>query len=125
MRDDSALSVFNIVYSIFAIPCNFAIGFIIGVAAPVAAIGAMVAGVRLLTGKVPFLTSVEDKEGERHLSLALVSQEEVGSLFEAQKEQIGGDIGRMKAEIQAIIEEARAEAQEAAQAANEESLEEA
>jgi len=114
MRDDSALSAFGIVYSIFAIPCNLFIGFIIGVAAPVAAIGAMVAGVRLLTGKVPFLTSIEDKEGERRLSLALISQEEAGSLFQEQKEQIGGDVARMKAEIQAIIEEARAEAQEAA-----------
>ena len=63
-RNDRGFPVCRILHDIFAIPHNLLIGFAVGVVAPVAAIAAMVAGVRLLTGKVPFLTPEEDDEGE-------------------------------------------------------------
>lgn len=106
-RNDGDFPVFSILCNIFAIPYNFLIGFVVGVVAPVAAIAAMVAGVRLLTGKVPFLTPEEDDEGEERLSISLVPEDQVGELFEEQKEKIGGDLKKMQAEIKAIIEEAK------------------
>ena len=42
------------------------------------------------------------------MSISLVPEDEVGELFEEQKEKIGGDLQKMQAEIKAIIEEAKA-----------------
>ena len=95
------------IVQLLAIPYGFLTGFVTGLILPVAAIGAVVAGVRLVTGMVPFLGEVSvDEEGGRALSLRLVPPDQVGDLYAGHKEQIGGDLGKMKAEIQAIIEEA-------------------
>jgi hypothetical protein len=96
---------------VFAIPWSFLSGFFTGLAAPLVAIAGVVAGVRFLTGKVPFLGHAwDDEESGRHLSFKLVAPDQVQELFDEQKEQIGGDIVKMKDEIQAIIEEAKAKA---------------
>jgi hypothetical protein len=93
---------------LLAIPFGFLAGFVTGLVVPVAAIGALVAGIRLVTGMVPFLGEVSvDEEGRRALSLRLVPPEEVGDLYAGHKEQIGGDLVKMKDEIQAIIEKAQ------------------
>jgi len=90
-----------------AIPFNFLAGFVTGLVLPVAAFGAVVAGIRLATGMVPFLSEVSvDEKGGRALSLRLVPSDQVGDLYAGHKEQIGGDLVKMKDEIQAIIEEA-------------------
>ena len=95
------------VVQILGIPYGFLAGFVTGLVLPVAAIGAVVAGIRLVTGMVPFLGEVSvDEEGRRALSLRLVPPDQVGDLYAGHKEQIGGDLVKMKAEIQAIIEEA-------------------
>ncbi len=95
------------IVQLLAIPYGFLAGFVTGLVLPVAAIGAVVAGIRLVTGMVPFLGEVSvDEEGGRTLSLRLVPLDQVGDLYAGHKEQIGGDLGKMKAEIQAIIEEA-------------------
>lgn len=109
-RNDGGFPVFSVLYNMFAIPYNFLIGFFVGVVAPAVAIAAMIVGVRLLTGKVPFLTPEEDDEGEERLSISLVPENQVGELFKEQKEKIGGDLRKMQAEIKAIIEEPTAEA---------------
>jgi hypothetical protein len=94
---------------LLAIPFGFLAGFATGLVLPLAAIGAVVAGIRLVTGMVPFLGEVSvDEAGARALSLRLVPPEQVGDLYAGHKEQIGGDLGKMKAEIEAIIEEAQA-----------------
>jgi hypothetical protein len=94
---------------LLAIPFGFLAGFATGLVLPLAAIGAVVAAIRLVTGMVPFLGEVSvDEEGGRALSLRLVPPEEVGGLYAGHKEQIGGDLVKMKDEIQAIIEEAEA-----------------
>ena len=94
---------------LLAIPYSFLAGFVTGLVLPLAAIGAVVAGIRLVTGMVPFLGEVSvDEEGGRALSLRLVPPEQVGDLYAGHKEQIGGDLVKMKDEIQAIIEEAQA-----------------
>jgi len=114
-HEDSSLSVLCTISDVIAIPINFLTGFILGLIVPVAAIAAMVAGIRFFTGQVPFLGDIsEDEEGRRNLSIGLVSPDQAKVLFGEQKEQIGGEISQMKAEIQAIIEEARAEAEVAA-----------
>jgi hypothetical protein len=114
-RSTKSLSVWGAILQIAAIPCNFLSGFVTGLAAPLAAIAAMVAGIRLLTGKVPFLGHVwENEAGERHLSFKLVTPDQVGDLFAEHKEQMGSDIAKIQTEIKAIIEEARAEADKAA-----------
>lgn len=114
-RSDGSVPMLGVVFDILAVPSSLLSGFITGLLVPVAAIAAMVAGIRLLTGKVPFLGQVwEDEEGGRHLSFRLVPPEQVGELFAEQKEEIGGEIAKMQAELKVIIEEARAEAQTAA-----------
>jgi hypothetical protein len=99
----------GVIVQLLAIPFGFLAGFATGLVLPLAAIGAVVAGIRLVTGMVPFLGEVSvDEAGGRALSLRLVPPEQVGSLYAGHKEQIGGDLVKMKDEIQAIIEEAEA-----------------
>ena len=106
-REDKGGPLSGVIVQLLAIPCRFLAGFVTGLVLPVAAIGAVVAGIRLVTGMVPFLGEVSvDEEGRRALSLRLVPPDQVGDLYAGHKEQIGGDLGKMKAEIQAIIEEA-------------------
>ena len=98
----------GIVGQFMAVPLGFLSGFATGLVLPVVAIGAVVAGIRFVTGMVPFLGEVSvDEGGERVLSLRLVPQDEVRNLYEGHKEQIGSDLVKMKDEIQAIMEEAQ------------------
>jgi len=117
---DRSFPLWSILYNLFAIPCNLLTGFVVGVAAPVAAIAAMVVGIRLITGKVPFPTPVQGEGEERRLSLELVPPEQASELFAEQKERIGADFGKLQAEIKAIVEEAKAEAQAEGEEAPEE-----
>jgi hypothetical protein len=110
--DERAFPVFGMVYNIFAIPYNFFIGFIVGLAAPVAAIAAIVFGVRYLTGKMPFLSLRQEDEDERRLSIELVAPEAARELYAAEKEKIMGDLGSLGEEIQSMIDEAKAAAEE-------------
>jgi hypothetical protein len=111
-NSEKSLSMFGVFWNMLAIPCNWVMGFIVGLVAPVAAIAAMIAGIRLFTGKVPFLGQVWDtEEGGRQLAFKLVPPEQVGEMFAQQKDEIGGDIAKMQAEIKAIIEETKEQAQ--------------
>ena len=104
----------SVIYNVFAVPFNFFMGFVVGLLAPVAAIAAVVAGVRLLTGKVPFLSLGQDEGAEeRHLALELVDPDRVGDLFAVERKKVEGELGGLQAEIRSIIEESRAKAQEA------------
>jgi hypothetical protein len=115
-RNEGSRSLVGSVLQLFALPCNFFAGFLTGLITPVAAIAAMVAGVRLITGKVPFLGHVfEDDEGDRRLSIKLVPAEQVKDLFAEQKDQLGGDIAKLRAEIEAIVEEFKTEPQASAE----------
>jgi hypothetical protein len=115
--NEGGFPVLSLAYNIVAIPYNFFIGFLVGVAAPVAAIAAIVGGVRLLTGRVPFLSLKRDAEaGQRRLELELVAVDEVEGLFQTQKEQISGELGSLQAEIRSIIEEAQAQGAPAVEA---------
>jgi len=113
----------NLVVDILSVPYNLMSGFIVGAMVPVAAIAAIVAGIRLLTGKMPFLS--QEGEEERYLTLTLVPPEEAQERFAEQKKQIGGEITRLRAEIQTILQEAKAEAEEIVLEGTEEVLEEA
>jgi hypothetical protein len=107
-RNEQSSPLSGVFMQLLAIPFNFLAGFVTALVLPVAAIGAVVAGIRLVTGMVPFLGEVsEDEAGGRALSLRLVPPEQVGDLYAGHKEQIGGDLVKMKDEIQAIIEEAQ------------------
>ena len=121
--DERAFPLFGMVYNIFAIPYNFFIGFIVGVAAPVAAIAAMVFGVRYLTGKMPFLSLRQEDEDERRLSIELVAPEVAGDLYTAEKDKIMDDLGGLGDEIQSMIDEAKAAAEEGAVEAEDEAAE--
>ena len=107
--NDASFPVLGTVLGILGTMCNFVSGFVLGLAAPLAAIVAIVAGIRFLTGQVPFLGDFsEDPEGGRRLSLQLMTTGQAKEAFDEHKELIGGDVARMKEEIQAIIQEARA-----------------
>ena len=124
-RKTGAFPALGMVSWVLAVPYNFLFGYVTGVVAPLAAIAAMVAGIRLFTGKVPFLTPVqeEDEGGDRQLSIGLVSPDEAAELFAEQKEQIGREFSGMKAEIQAVMEEGKTEAQTAEEEEDSESSE--
>jgi hypothetical protein len=107
-RKDKGGPLVGVFGQLLAIPFGFLAGFATGLVLPLTAIGAVVAGIRLVTGMVPFLGEVSvDEEGGRALSLRLVPPDQVGDLYAGHKEQIGGDLVKMKDEIQAIIEEAQ------------------
>jgi hypothetical protein len=109
-RKDNGGPLSGVFLQLLAIPFNFLTGFVTGLVLPLAAIGAVVAAIRLVTGMVPFLGEVSvDEAGGRALSLRLVPPDQVGDLYAGHKEQIGGDLAKMKDEIQAIIEEAQSE----------------
>jgi hypothetical protein len=109
-KKDGAFPVFGLIYSIVAIPYNFFIGFVVGVAAPVAVIAAMVLGVRFLTGKMPFLKLSDEEDDERRLLLELVEQDEAQALFDVEKEKVMSDLGTFRDEMKALIEESKAAA---------------
>jgi len=113
-RKGGGFPVFGLVYNIVAIPYNFFLGFVVGVAAPVAAIAAMVFGVRFLTGKMPFLKLSDDED--RRLSLELVERERAQELFEVEKEKIMSELGGFAAEMKALMEQAKATVEEAEEA---------
>jgi hypothetical protein len=122
--DERSFQVFSNLYNMLAIPYNFFIGFVVGVAAPVAAIAAMVLGVRFLTGKMPFLSLRQEEEDERQLSIELVPPEAAGDMFAAEKEKVLEDLGSFRDEIRSMIEEAKAAAgKEAAEESAEEEAE--
>lgn len=112
----------SLLVDVLSIPYNLMSGFIVGAMVPVAAIAAIVAGIRLLTGKMPFLSPQEGEE-ERYLTLTLVAPEEAQERYAEQKEQIGGELGRLRTEIQNILQEARAETEEIVLEETEEVLE--
>jgi hypothetical protein len=114
--DQVVIMIREQVAAVFAIPCNLFAGFFVGLVAPVAAIAGMVALIRLVTGKVPFLGHIyEGEDGERQLSFKLVAPDEAEGLFTEYKERFGDELGGMKTEIQAIIEEAKGQARPAAE----------
>jgi hypothetical protein len=112
--DESRMGVLGTMANILAIPYNVIAGLILGFVAPIAAIAAVVAGVRLLTGKMPFLSMQKTPGQDRSLALTLIPPEQVKERFEEQKEEISGELAGLQKEIRAIIEEAKAEAKRSA-----------
>jgi hypothetical protein len=112
---DQAADLLSLLYNVIAIPYNLLAGFVVGAVVPVAAIAGIVGGIRLLTGRMPYLAAT-DVEGERQVRINLMTPEGARDAFAHDREEIGGQIERMRSEIQAIIEEARAEATQAARA---------
>jgi hypothetical protein len=107
--NDKSFPVASMIFNLFAIPYNFFIGFLVGVAAPVAAITAMVFGVRFLTGKLPFLSLKREEEVEaRRLTVELVPTEQAKERFEVEKQQVLDELGSLRDELKALMEEAKA-----------------
>jgi hypothetical protein len=95
-------------FGLSAIPANLVAGMIAGLFLPLAAIAAMVAGVRLLTGRFPFLSHVVPAEGgERQLTLELVPPEQVRGLWAEHKRTFGEPLQELQLEIQAMAEQAK------------------
>ena len=122
-QKQTTVSGLNLVVDILSIPYNLRSGFVVGAMVPVAAIAAIVAGIRLLTGKMPFLSPQEGEE-ERYLTLTLVPPEEAQARFAEQREQIGGELAQLRTEIQNMLQQARAEAEEIVLEETEQVLEE-
>ena len=108
--DDKSLSVLRNLYDILAIPYNVVAGFVVGVAAPIAAIVAMVLGVRFLTGKMPLLSlGREERQGERRLAVELVAADQAADRFAAEKQKVLDDLGSLRDELKVLMEEAKAQ----------------
>jgi hypothetical protein len=98
------------VFDLLGLPASFIAGLVAGVAMPLAGIAAMVAAVRLITGKVPFLSRVaQDEKGERQLVLGLVSPEQARALWAEHKQSFGAPLDKLRLEIQAMSEQAEPE----------------
>lgn len=67
---------------LMSVPRSFAFGWLAGMLLPVAAIGGIVAGIYLLTKKVPFIADIEEDDGERRLIVKLVDPEEARGLLQ-------------------------------------------
>jgi len=107
--NDNSAPVLSLVFNLFAIPFNFFFGFIVGVVAPVAAIAAMVFGVRFLTDKMPFLSLKREEAAEaRRLTVELVPTEQAKERFEVEKEQVLDELGSLRDELKSLMEEAKA-----------------
>lgn len=99
--------------AVVGLPYSFMAGLLVGIAAPVAAVAGMVLMVRLLTGKVPFLSDASPAEGDdRRVSLRLMPPDEARTAFERERSRISGDLNRLSTEIQGLAEHARAKAGE-------------
>lgn len=95
-------------YSVLSVPFSFLIGLLVGLIAPVAAIAAMVVGVRFLTGRLPFLNLEQfEEDGERRMSLELVPAEEAKGLFAAEKQVILDEVASLQEELKAAMQEAQ------------------
>jgi hypothetical protein len=100
----------GILSDLMGIPCNLVAGLVVGLFLPLAALAAIVAGIRLFTGKVPFLARVEqDESGERELSLRLVPPEQVRGLWAEHKKTFGEPLEKLGVEIRAVAEKAKSE----------------
>jgi hypothetical protein len=105
---------------LLGLPYHFAAGYIVGLLAPAAAGAAIVLGVRLLTGKVPFLSQPlppagtfdtrTGGAGEQHLSFKLMAPEQAKEGLIREKDRIGGELNKVGAELQALTAEARTKA---------------
>jgi len=97
-------------FGLIGIPASLVAGIVAGLFLPLAAIAAMIAGVRLLTGKFPFLSHVVPAEGgERQLTLRLVLPEEVRGLWAEHKRTFGEPLRELQLEIQAMAEQSKPE----------------
>jgi hypothetical protein len=106
---DRSFPLLSLVFNVFAIPYNFVVGFAVGALAPLGAIAAIVAGIRLLTGKFPFPSFVQEEGTEdRRVTLELMEPDRASELFAEQKEHLSGEFAKFQSEIKAIIEEAQA-----------------
>ena len=93
-QSERSLPVLGTIAQLIAFKCNLLAGFVIGLIASVAAIGAMVALIRLMTGKVPFLAHIVEAPGdERQLSLALIPLDQAGELFAQHKQRLSDGLG--------------------------------
>jgi hypothetical protein len=66
---------------LMAVPRSFVFGLLSGVLVPVAGLAGIIAGIYLLTGRVPFITHVEEEIGGRRLIVQLVGPEEARDLL--------------------------------------------
>jgi len=94
------------VLDLLGVPANLVAGFVVGVATPVAAIATLVAVVRMITGKVPFLSRVvPDENDTRQLLLGLVTPEEARVLWAEHKSSFGKPLEKLRLEIQSMAEQ--------------------
>ena len=74
---------------LMAVPRSFVFGLLSGAVVPAASLAGIIAGIYLLTGKVPFITQVDEESGERRLIVQLVDPEDARGLL-----QKGGETAR-------------------------------
>jgi hypothetical protein len=110
-RSSKSFPVLFSLSSILSVPLNFLFGFVVGLIAPVAAIAAMVFGVRFLTGRLPFLNLEQfEEDGERRMSLELVPEEQARDLFAVEKQTILDEVAGLQQELKAAMQEAQEKA---------------
>jgi hypothetical protein len=81
-KRDNAASFSGYLGDLVAVPRSFVFGLLSGVLVPAAGLAGIIAGIYLLTGKVPFVTQVDEEDGERRLVVQLVETEEARGLLQ-------------------------------------------
>ena len=88
-KRDVVSDTFGFLDDLVAVPRSFVFGLLSGLIVPAASLAGIVAGIYLLTGKVPFVTQVDEETGERRLIVQLVESQEARDLL-----QKGGEAAR-------------------------------
>jgi hypothetical protein len=101
-RRVSPLDVSSYVDELMLVPRDFVLGLLAGILVPVAVVSGILAGIYAFTKKVPFITDVEEYDGERRLIVRLVEPEEARGLLQRGKEaaQAFGDEIRSELEVE-------------------------
>lgn len=100
-RRVSAPDVSVYVDELLGVPRSFACGWLAGLLAPVAAIAGVVGGIYLFTKKVPFITELVERDGERHLIVELVEPYEARSLIQRGTEAAQSFGDEIRSELEA------------------------
>lgn len=89
MGRDTASGYSGYLWDLMAVPRSFAFGLLSGALVPAASLGGIIAGIYLLTGRLPFITQVDEEIGERRLIVELVDPDRARGLL-----QKGGETAR-------------------------------
>ena len=99
-RKASPVHFSSFVDELTAVPRNFLLGWLMGMLVPVVSLAATVAGVYLYTNKVPFVTGIDEEDGQRRLTVRLVEPDEAQDRLRQGREALVAFGGEVRGELE-------------------------